>query len=440
MSLPLFHINIPDPEFSIHDEMYGWAKDLFPICRSITGNGVRKTLQYFEKIVPYFSIKEIPSGTKCFDWVIPNEWNIDEAYIIAPDGKRVIDFSHSSLHVVSYSIPIDIELTLEELQEHLHSDESQPDAIPYVTSYYSHDWGFCLSHRQRLTLTKGLYRVVIKSTLQHGSMTYGEVILPGESSEEIFLSSYICHPSMANNELSGPVVIAALVRWLSSLERRRYTYRCILVPETIGAIAYLSKNLTYMRGNMKAGYVVSCVGDNREYSYLASRNGQTLADRAALHVMRNYLPEFKEYSYLDRGSDERQYCYPGVDLPVCSVMRSKYGTYPEYHSSLDDLDFISSEGLGGAFELYRRILTALELNVVFRSTTICEPRLGIRGLYPTVSRKEMSSSVENILNVLAYADGSNDLIAIADQIKIPYEQCVSILQSLHEAKLIKVNG
>jgi len=420
--------------------MFGWAQDLFPICRSITGDGVRETLQYFEKIVPCFSIKEIPTGTKCFDWVIPDEWNISEAYIIAPDGRRVIDFANSNLHVVGYSIPIDIELTLEELQNNLYSDESQPDAIPYVTSYYSHNWGFCLSHRQRLTLTNGLYRIVIRSSLKSGSMTYGEVILPGESSEEIFLASYICHPSMANNELSGPVVIAALVRWLSSLERRRYTYRCILVPETIGAIGYLSKNLADMRTNVKAGYVVTCVGDNREYSYLPSRLGETLADRAAVHVMRHRVPGFKVYSYLDRGSDERQYCYPGVDMPVCSVMRSKYGTYPQYHSSLDNLDFISPEGLGGAFELYRHILTALELNVIFSPNSICEPRLGIRGLYPTVSRKEISNSVENILNVLAYADGSHDLIAIADRIKIPYEQCVSILQSLHEAKLIKVNG
>jgi len=319
----------------------------------------------------------------------------------------------------------------------LHSDENHPEAIPYITSYYKRNWGFSLKHKQRNALKEGLYRAVIKSSLSTGSLTYGEIILPGDTDEEIFLSTDICHPSMANNELSGPVVLTGLVRWLSKLKSRRYTYRCLWVPETIGAITYLSQNLDCMKKRVKAGYVLTCVGDDREYSFLASRLGGTLADRAALHVMGHYSPDFKKYSYLERGSDERQYCFPGVDLPVCSVMRSKYDTYPEYHTSLDNLELISPGGLGGAYELYRKIITALELNVVFRATTLGEPRLGIRNLYPDVSRKEIYDSVIGTLNVLAYSDGSHDLIAIADLIKLPYDKCADLLHSLYKAGLVE---
>jgi aminopeptidase-like protein len=424
-------------EVSIGQEMHGWARDLFPICRSLTGNGNRQTLHYIQNLIPNLKIHEVPSGTQAFDWTVPDEWNVNDAYVADESGNRVIDFRQNNLHLVGYSVPFSAEMSLDELQPHLYSLPSMPDAVPYVTSYYEKRWGFCLSHKARQSLKPGRYRVVTDTTLAPGSMSYGELILQGSESKEILLSTYICHPSMANNELSGPVVTTALARWLCSLPKRRYTFRIIFIPETIGAITYLSRNLSAMKRNTVAGYVLTCMGDERQYSFLESRNGNTLADRAAKHVIKHDYPDCVMYNYLDRGSDERQYCSPGVDLPVASFMRSKYGTYPEYHTSADDLEFVTPQGLEGSFIALSKCLAMIEANRTYCATQPCEPQLGKRGLYPTLSTAGSSASVKTLKNILAYADGTLDLIALAEKIKVPAMECMPIIQTLLRAGLLK---
>lgn len=342
-------------ESKVKEEMYELCERLFPICRSITGDGVRKTLQMLVEVYGNeINIHEVPTGTKVFDWTVPKEWNIKEAYIENSKGQRVIDFKNNNLHVVGYSLPVDKFVDLQELKSVVYTQPDQPDAIPYVTSYYKECYGFCMSQNQLDKLPEDTYHIVIDSELKEGSLTYGEIIIPGDTEEEVFLSTYICHPSMANNELSGPVVATFLAKWLNLLVKRRYTYRIIFIPETIGAITYLSKNLQYLKEHVIAGFNLSCVGDNRTFSYVESRYGDTLADKAAKNVLSFYYPDYKTYSFLKRGSDERQYNAPGVDLPVCAICRSKYGEYPEYHTSKDNLELISPEGLLGAYEVYQQ--------------------------------------------------------------------------------------
>ncbi len=435
MTHPLPENSLPDADAGAR--AYALAQELFPICRSITGPGVRQTLAILARDIPELTIHEIPSGTECFDWTVPPEWSVREAYIESEGGQRVVDFRNSNLHLVSYSVPVDRTMSLEELRPHLHSLPALPDAIPYVTSYYEPRWGFCLSHRQLMALEPGNYRVRVDSTLVPGSLTYGEIILPGPSADEIFLSTYICHPSLANNELSGPVVASELVRWIRALPRRWLTYRVVFIPETIGSITYLSRCLPELRERVIAGLNLTCIGDERAYSYLPSRRGNTLADRAAIHALKHHAPSFTRYSFLDRGSDERQYCSPGVDLPVASIMRSKYGTYPEYHTSLDDLSLVSAAGLAGGIEAVAKAILTIEANRIYRVTTRCEPQLGRRGLYPTLGAAAGRHVGRLLADILAYCDGEHDLLSIAELLGVPAWELAPLVRQLADAELIE---
>lgn len=415
--------------------MMQWALDIYPHRRSLSGPGVRETLQYLKKLLPNLNIHNAKSGEKVFDWIVPDEWNLREAYIEDENGKIIVDINNHGLHVVGYSEPINTYIDLGELQNHLHSLPEQPDAIPYVTSYYERRWGFCISQHQRDLLKPGRYHVVIDADLKPGYLNYADLIIPGQSSEEIVLSTYICHPMMANNEISGPVVTTALARWISK-HKRRFTYRIIFLPETIGAIIYINKHLQHLRENTHAGFVITCVGDERTYSFVPSRLGNTITDRAAKHILKHYAPNYKIYSFLDRGSDERQYCSPLVDLPFVSLMRSKYGTYPEYHTSKDDFSLVSAEGLEGGFEIIKKTIKALESNYIYHASNPCEPQLGRRGLYPSLSIKNTNTNLRTMMNLLAYSDGNHDLLQIADIIGADIFECINIAEKLYAKGVI----
>lgn len=417
------------------NKMYALAERLFPIGRSLTGQGVRDSLNILKEQIPELELREVPSGYQAFDWTVPKEWEIEEGYIEDEQGNRIIDYHVNNLHIMGYSTPVDAYVELEELLGYIRVEEEQPDVIPYVTSYYTPRFGFCMSKNMRDSLKPGIYHMVIKSRLFDGVLNYAELLIPGKSQKEVLLSTYICHPSMANNELSGPVLAVWLVKWLKTLDRR-LSYRLVIVPETIGSIVYLSKNLATLKENTIAGFVLSCVGDNRAYSYIETRNGDTLADKVMQNVLQYAHPEYKQYSFLDRGSDERQYNAPGVDLPVCGFCRSKYGEYPEYHTSADDMSFISPEGLMGAYEVMQQVIMALEYNRYYKVNCLCEPQLGKRGLYPTVSRKGIYDEVKKLTNLIAYADGERDLLDISNKIGVPVGEMIPNIDKLLESGLL----
>ncbi len=418
--------------------MYNLAARLFPLCRSLTGNGFRESLCILTEGLATFRTYEIPTGTQVFDWVVPKEWNIRGGYIETMDGKHIIDFKNSNLHVMGYSTPVDAVLTRSELLEHVYTQEDQPDWIPYVTSYYKERWGFCMSEKQKMQLTDEQYHVVIDSDLKEGSLTLGDLIIPGDTDEEIMFSTYLCHPSMANNELSGPVVWRQLIDYVLAMPHRRYTYRFVINPETIGSIAYLSKNKECLQQHLRAGFVLSCVGDNRTYSYVQSKYADTLADKVTQNVLHFHYPEFKQFTFLDRGSDERQYNSAGVNLPVCTLCRSKYGEYPEYHTSADNMQLISPEGLQGTFDVCVKIINALEYNQRYCLTCYGEPQLGKRGLYPTVSKKDAYDAIKAMMDFIAYADGQHDLVEISNIIHQPVDVLIPIVQKLLDNDLLKI--
>ena len=421
-------------------EIYNYLKELFNFPRSITGEGTRETLKKIQKDhLAKLAIHEVPSGTKIEDWIIPNEWNIKEAYIKDSEGRDIINFKNSNLHLVGYSTPIDKKMTLDELNKHLYSLPDQPDAIPYVTSYYKETWGFCISENERKKLKKDTYHVYINSTLDKGSLTYGDLVIEGSEKKEIFISTYICHPSMANNELSGPGLAIYLAKWLSK-RSNRYTYRFSFAPETIGSLTYISKNFDKLR-EVIAAFNLTCVGDSNFYSFMPSRKGDTITDRLARHCIQHQKQEYKEYSFLkDRGSDERQYCSPTVDLPMVSIMKSKYGEYPEYHTSLDDMSFISPEGLEDSLRVHKECIEILENNFHYVSEIKGEPFLSKRGnnymIIGGIQNKESLSS-QLILDIMACCDGSMDVIDIAESLDIYAFKILSIFKTLKEEGLIK---
>ena len=422
--------------FADGEAMHEWARDLFPICRSLTGPGVRTTLDYLGDRLPGLRRHRIATGVEVGDWVVPQEWEIRDAFIADMTGQRLVDFADNNLHVVGYSLPVDAVMGRAELDAHLHSLPDQPTAIPYVTSYYSPAWGFCLTQVQRDSLGDGPFRVWIDSELRDGHLDFADLVIPGRTTDEVLLSTYVCHPSMANNELSGPVVLTALGQWLASLPSRRYTYRLLFAPETIGSISYLSRHLELLKSRVRAGWVLTCMGDDRAYSHVASRLGTSLADRVSRRVLEDEFGPHRSYSFLERGSDERQWCAPGVDLPVCSVMRTKYGDFPEYHTSLDDLEFVTPTGLQGGFDVIRRCIEVLEANVTWRTTTVGEPQMGRRGLYPNISRKDRALDARKLMNVLAYCDGEHDVLDLCEVTGLPVGEVLASCETLAHANVV----
>jgi len=401
-----------------------FCKDLYKIPRSLTGKGIVETLEYIQKIIP-IEIKKVKSGTKVFDWKVPPEWNIRDGYVIElSTGKKVIDFKSHNLHVIGYSEPIDDEVSFDELEKNLYYLKDQPNAIPYITSYYSKSWGFCLCYNDFQKLDRNSkFRVFIDSEhKEDGHLTYGELIIKGKTEEEIFFSSYVCHPQMVNNELSGPSVLTGIAESLLKKDNY-YSYRFVLIPETIGSIVYLSKNLDILKKNVIGGFNISCVGDERSWGLVPSRYGNNISDKISEYTLNKYYPDFIKYSWLDRGSDERQYCSPGVDLPISSITRSKFGEYPEYHTSLDNFDLVTEKGLNDSLLLYLECIDIFEKNRFYPKVKVfCEPQLGKRGLYPNISTKESGNIIRNMMNFISYCDGSNSILEIAEICEIDFEE------------------
>ncbi|MCQ2519450.1 MAG: DUF4910 domain-containing protein [Lachnospiraceae bacterium] len=418
-------------------KIYDIAGEIFPICRSLSGRGVRETFDILKKYAD-ITVTEVPTGTEVFDWTVPREWEINDAYIENEAGEKIIDFKKCNLHVMGYSAPVDEWVDLDELLTHVYTEPGQPEAIPYITSYYKERYGFCMSENTKNSLKPGKYHMYIDSRLFEGSLSYGEIVIPGESEEEILFTTYVCHPSMANNECSGPATAVYIADYIKRLPKRKYTYRFVFNPETIGSITYISRNLEHLKSHVKAAFNLSCVGDNLDYSIVHSKYGNTFADKALTNIL-TYHDKFSDYSFLERGSDERQYNAPGVDIPMVTFCRSKFTKFPEYHTSLDNMDFVSPEGFQGTFDVLRKLVNALENNGYYKVNVLCEPQLGKRGLYPSVSRKGQYDTVMMLTSFIAYSDGRNDLFDISNITHIPTEELIEIKDKLVANGLIDIN-
>ncbi len=417
-------------------EMYAQAERMYPICRSITGNGVRETLAIIREHIQ-IDIHEVPSHTKVFDWTVPREWNIRDAYIKNEKGERIIDFKDSNLHVVNYSVPINKKLPLEELKAHLYTIPENPDWIPYRTSYYDDTWGFCLSHHQMQSLEDGIYEVFIDSDHSDGNLSYGELLIKGETEEEILLSAHICHPSLANDNLSGIAVLTYFAKYLQSISHR-YSYRFIFAPGTIGSITWLASNEDKI-DRIKHGLVVSCLGDAGNPTYKCSRQSEAEINQVIEYVLENSGGEYSIEKFSPYGYDERQYCSPGINLNVGLLERSKYGTFPEYHTSADNLDFIQPKYLQESLELIKNIISVLEANKTYiNMQPKCEPQLGKRGLYSAIGGDlDKATKQLAMLWILNQSDGSKSLLDIGRVSSISFELLHQTALLLEEHDLIK---
>ncbi len=420
--------------------MYDLMKELYPICRSITGDGVRKTLEIIKEKIP-IEIKEVPSGTKVFDWTIPKEWNIKDAYVKNSDGEKIIDIKTSNLHVLNYSTPINKKLPLKELRDHLHYLPEYPDWIPYLTSYYKENWGFCLTYNQFNTLEEDNYEVLIDSTLEEGYLTYGELFLRGKTEKEVLFSCYICHPSLCNDNLSGPVLLTALAKNLINLmhdDNLEYSYRFLFIPETIGAINWLFHNEKKVK-NIISGLIVTCVGDSGNSTYKKTRDGNTITDKIVEKVLIDSEDSFKIIEFFPSGSDERQFCSPGFNLPIGSLMRTIYGHFPEYHTSADNLNFIKPESLADSLKKYNKFLYIFENNRTYVNLNPkCEPHLGSRGLYGMIGEQTDGYIDEIPIRwVLNLSDGKNSLLDISFRSKMSFERIKKSADLLIKAELLE---
>ena len=458
-------------EVEFGGKIFELIKILYPICRSITGDGVRKTLNFLQKEIP-LDINEIATKTKCFDWKIPKEWNITDAYIKDSNGNKIVDFKNSNLHVVSYSIPINKKMSLTELKSHIHTLPDMPDAIPYLTSYYNEDWGFCMRHNEFETLQEGEYEVCINSSLKNGSLTYGEYLIPGKIKDEILLSCYICHPSLCNDNLSGVGLLTILAKILTKISTY-YSYRFLFIPETIGAIAWLSKNEKNVH-NIKHGLVVTCCGDRGTSTYKKTRDGDNIIDKIVEKVLKKSGEPYEILDFWPSGSDERQFCSPGFNLPIGSLMKTVYGKFEEYHTSKDNLDFMDVESLGNSLSKYLEVIYELEnytnKNKISNQKTLkisvkndpvfinqnmkCEPQLGKRGLYRNLgsqkpqlgkrglyrnlgSQKNIEQKIIAIQWIMNFSDGYYSLSEISKKSKINLKILTAVVNLLKDVNLLK---
>jgi aminopeptidase-like protein len=420
----------------VGDQMYRLIADLYPICRSITGDGVRQTLKQLQPLIP-LDIYEVASGTQVFDWTVPKEWNIKDAYIKNSRGERIIDFHKSNLHVMSYSVPVKMKLSLKELKEHIFTLPGHPDWVPYRTSYYKEHWGFCMTHEQLLEMDEGEYEVCIDSSLDDGYLTYGEYFLEGQSNEEVLISTHVCHPSLCNDNLSGISVAVHLARYLAS-SPRRYSYRFLFLPGLIGPITWLCRNEARLK-RIRHGFVLSGVGDRGPSTYKRSRRGDAEIDRAFAHVLKHSGNAYNCIDFSPYGYDERQYCSPAFDLPVGVLMRTPHGEYPEYHTSADDLNCVSADALGDSFRRCVAAVDVIENNRRFLNLNPkCEPQLGKRGLYKSLGGQAEIASIQlALLWVLNMSDGRHSLLDIAERGNLPFETIKRAVEMLLRVNLLQ---